>query len=89
MEQNNLFESVSFILVVSCLMVSCNKPLNCVPTPSSNNGICIDSTLIVDNGVCTEEWNPVCGCNGVTYSNSCHATIFGGVTSYVPGECCD
>ena len=76
--------------IISELLVDLGKDIDPTKLPwPSNNGICIDSTLIVDNGVCTEEWNPVCGCNGVTYSNSCHATIFGGVTTYVPGECCD
>ena len=38
--------------------------------------------------MCTDQWEPVCGCNGVTYSNSCYATN-AGVTTYFDGECCD
>lgn len=48
---------------------------------------CVDSTLIDPTALCPLIWDPVCGCNGVTYANPCEATYYGGVTSYTPGEC--
>ena len=36
--------------------------------------------------VCTEQYEPVCGCDDVTYSNSCYADA-AGVSVWTVGEC--
>jgi hypothetical protein len=58
-------------------------------TPGECQGTitCIDSSLINPNIFCPTVFIPVCGCNNVTYSNSCEAENWGGVTSWTPGEC--
>ena len=75
-----------FLLLI---LFSCNRLTDCANIPELGNSSCIDSTLIVSGGACATVYEPVCGCNGVTYSNSCVATTRGGVSSYVDGECCD
>ena len=82
-----------FILVAifsfTILFISCEKNNNFfVSTTSVQSGICIDTALIDSTAMCYEIYEPVCGCNGFTYSNSCYADI-SGLTSYVIGECCD
>ncbi|MBK8444086.1 MAG: hypothetical protein IPL35_12015 [Sphingobacteriales bacterium] len=49
---------------------------------------CYESALAIQyqNILCPDVYEPVCGCNGVTYPNTCAATA-NGITSWSVGEC--
>jgi len=75
-----LFKNL-FFLILACLIfffTSCSKceceiQTECLADPKPNL-------------ICTEQYEPVCGCDSVTYSNSCYAQRVG-ATSWSNGEC--
>jgi hypothetical protein len=48
---------------------------------------CIDSNIINLQVLCPGIYEPVCGCDSVTYENSCIASNYFGVSSFYLGEC--
>ena len=48
---------------------------------------CIDPSLIDPMAFCPFIYAPVCGCNNVTYDNSCLAMVTDGVTTWTSGPC--
>ena len=71
---------VEQILILFIFIISCSSEDSIVER-------CIDESLIDSSRSCIEIYKPVCGCDGITYPNSCYATTFSGIISFTEGEC--
>ena len=71
---------ILLILLIS-LIGSCSEKSADEPEPP-----CIDDSLIDPNNTCYQIFAPVCGCDGITYSNDCVAKN-SGLLNFQEGAC--
>lgn len=63
---------------------ACNSACLADTTLNTN---CIDSSLMDPSICCIDTYDPVCGCDSITYQNWCVATFYYGIDSYYQGAC--
>ena len=68
-------------------LTMCFLVFACSSDDEDTPNMCVDATLISSDIPCPAVVEPVCGCDGNTYNNSCEAFNWYGVIAYEDGPC--
>ena len=72
-------KKIIYFLYVLIFIIGCTDSSEIIPCTISE---------ISNDIACIEIYEPVCGCNNVTYSNECYAEV-SGISNWTEGECLD